>query len=87
MSNCNQLNRLRLDIGQKTWYNGLMLKKALEKLKTKGEDMNPEKENSVPVAEQVEKEQIPTIEYALTEDGTVVKAEDLPKFVKELQTA
>lgn len=37
--------------------------------------MNLEQENQVPVAEQVEGETIK--EYALTEDGTVVKAEEL----------
>ena len=44
-----------------------------------GEEMNQEIENQVPMVEQIEGEQ----DYALTEDGTVVKAEDLPEFTEE----
>lgn len=39
--------------------------------------MNQENENQVEVMEQVEEEQEPIAEYALTPDGTVVKAEEL----------
>lgn len=39
--------------------------------------MNQEKESQVEVLEQVEEEQEPIVEYALTSDGTVVKAEEL----------
>lgn len=39
--------------------------------------MNKENESQVEVLEQVEQEQKPIAEYALTPDGTVVKAEEL----------